>query len=273
MTRIELIERIVLFQEGIDLPEDSEWADFFTTLEQHPDLKEAFESDQLMSARESELLRATVVPSQLLEQILALEAENAPADTKIISFPAIIRTALAAAAVFALGFSVYFFTQANESNPAEPSATPIEFAQAIDMAALKEEIIRFEQAPQFQFRNSDLAALKNFLRHQGTTDPDALLIPAGLHGLPTTGCNVIDVQGHAVSMICFQIDSSNRVHLFAVEKNALREAPPVSNPQFETVHRWPAASWSDDRHSYFMLTREASPDRGAGTLRALLINN
>lgn len=69
------------------------------------------------------------------------------------------------------------------------------------------------------------------------------VMPAKLESQPTMGCRVIDWQGHKVSLICFKLDGGETVHLFTVERGALRAAP-ATEPQFSVAGRYTTAGWS-----------------------------
>ena len=90
-------------------------------------------------------------------------------------------------------------------------------------------------------------------------------LPDKLSGLPSVGCQKIDVQGHSVSLICFTLAEGKLVHLFVVHSNDLAEPPAEASPQFQQVNGWSTASWSDGQMSYMLATQA-----GDDVLRQLL---
>ena len=89
--------------------------------------------------------------------------------------------------------------------------------------------------------------------------------PGKMNSIPTVGCQKFTVHGHNVSLICFALADNKIVHLFVVDRSALKDAPPVNVPQFARHDDWSTASWSDNTHSYMMATQA-----GADTLKQLL---
>jgi hypothetical protein len=130
-----------------------------------------------------------------------------------------------------------------------------------------------------EFADSALAFLGNDGPSLGTTSPDSAkliawlqqqhapigAIPGKMTSIPTVGCQKFTVHGHDVSLICFTLANNKIVHLFVVDRSALKDAPPVNVPQFAQHDDWSTASWSDDAHSYMMATQA-----GADTLKQLL---
>jgi hypothetical protein len=90
------------------------------------------------------------------------------------------------------------------------------------------------------------------------------VMPAKLENQPTIGCRVIDWQGHQVSLICFKLDGGEVVHLFTLDRAALRDAPPLE-PQFSVAGRYAMAGWTCDDKVYLLAS-----SRGEAGLRKVL---
>jgi anti-sigma factor RsiW len=90
-------------------------------------------------------------------------------------------------------------------------------------------------------------------------------LPEKMSALPTVGCQKIDVQGHSVSLICFNMAEGKLVHLFVVHSDDLADPPTQTSPQFQEVNGWSTATWSDGPMSYMLATQA-----GEDALRQLL---
>lgn len=89
-------------------------------------------------------------------------------------------------------------------------------------------------------------------------------LPAGLETQPTLGCRVIDWQGHQVSLVCFKLEGGETVHLFTVDRRALRDAPP-EQLKFGAAGRYALAGWTRGEKVYL-----AASSKGEASLRKLL---
>ena len=90
------------------------------------------------------------------------------------------------------------------------------------------------------------------------------VLPAKLEAQPTHGCRVLDWQGHQVSLVCFELAGGETVHLFTVDRSALRDAPP-KQLKFGTAGRYALAGWTRGEKVYL-----AASSKGEATLRKLL---
>lgn len=90
------------------------------------------------------------------------------------------------------------------------------------------------------------------------------VLPAGLEAQPTHGCRVLNWQGHQVSLVCFELAGGETVHLFTVDRRALRDAPP-EQLKFGTAGRYALAGWTRGEKVYL-----AASSKGEASLRKLL---
>lgn len=127
----------------------------------------------------------------------------------------------------------------------------------------------------FQREMSELLGSKEFrLDHMTPSASEAqqwladrrvdFVMPSKLESQPTMGCRVIDWQGHKVSLICFKLDGGETVHLFTLDRSALRAAPPAE-PQFAVAGRYTTASWTGGDKVYLL-----AASRGEATLKKVL---
>ena len=118
-----------------------------------------------------------------------------------------------------------------------------------------------DDQPKLGMTSSDPGQVRAWLkeRHAPTGN-----LPASLAALPSVGCQVFEVRGHAVSLICLALKGGGLAHLFIVNEGALID-PPGDLPEYGQAGGWSTASWSKDGKSYVLATRT-----GPEALRALL---
>lgn len=81
-----------------------------------------------------------------------------------------------------------------------------------------------------------------------------LVIPAGLDGLPSLGCRLLDWKGHKVSLVCFELENKQVAHLLVMDTAAFKDAPDES-PVFNQVGDVATASWSRDGKTYVVASK------------------
>lgn len=127
----------------------------------------------------------------------------------------------------------------------------------------------------FQREMTDFLGSKEFrLEHKTPSASEAkrwladrrvdFVMPSKLESQPAMGCRVIDWQGRKVSLICFRLDGGEVVHLFTVDRHALRDAPPPE-PQFAVAGRYAVAGWTGGDTVYLV-----AASRGKSVLKKIL---
>ncbi|MCI0537671.1 MAG: hypothetical protein L0Z50_20845, partial [Verrucomicrobiales bacterium] len=71
--------------------------------------------------------------------------------------------------------------------------------------------------------SKDLVAVRQWLNNHNA--PDDFVVPAGLNGLPSLGCRVLDWRGQKVSFVCFELENKEMVHLFVMDRSSMRGVP------------------------------------------------
>lgn len=173
----------------------------------------------------------------------------------------------AAAAVVVLGLSWFGLRPAAES-PRGP-------ANGIRPEDVGAAVARFFSAPDYRLAqvSGNPAELLGWLKAQGA--PTAFTVPGGMVGLPSFGCQVLEVSGQRVYLICFFLDvtpaelaaggmiksemvvtspdgtmmKKNRplVHLVVAPAGAFRDPPDVgSRVRFAGTGEWNFEAWSQD---------------------------
>ena len=109
-------------------------------------------------------------------------------------------------------------------------------------------------APYLAMTSADHGALMAWLKQQGSPTGE---MPGKMDALPGIGCQKIVVNGHNVSLVCFQMADGKIVHLFMVARDAMQEPPLRAAPDIKMVNGWATASWSDEHMSYMLATQDS----------------
>ena len=99
-------------------------------------------------------------------------------------------------------------------------------------------------------KNTDPTQLRKWLEERGA--PHDFVLPPGLQGVASIGCQSFDLGGTKVSLICFDLGNNQVAHLFVVEKSALADASPSSLPQLHDDNGFAFATWSAGSKSYVL---------------------
>ena len=100
-----------------------------------------------------------------------------------------------------------------------------------------------------QFHSQDIDDIARVFANANA--PADFTLPPGLHGAPgLMGCRVLAWNDRAVSLICFQDENGQPIHLLVIDRSAF---PDLSEtPQFALAGDWMTATWTRDRHAYLM---------------------
>lgn len=110
----------------------------------------------------------------------------------------------------------------------------------------------------------ELPAVRQWLGERGA--PADFVLPAGLAGLPSLGCRVLEWNGHPVAFVCFELRSQKQVHLFVLDRQALHEAPSEAAPRAAALAAGLNALWWADARCVYVLAGRQNDDE----LRRLL---
>ncbi len=108
---------------------------------------------------------------------------------------------------------------------------------------------------QLNLMSGDLSAVRQWLNRRKA--PSDFVIPAGLNGLPSLGCCVLDWNSRKVSFVCFELENKQMVHLFVVDRDSLRGVPRGGLREVATLGNGVATlSWSDGKRGYVLASRQ-----------------
>ncbi|MFN0066317.1 MAG: hypothetical protein ACKVYV_01655 [Limisphaerales bacterium] len=237
------------YRLGEPAPAGSELAEALALAERDPDLARWLEAELRFDRAVRQNLRAETVPAGLRRQILA-------AGRKVVPYhpwwrrPAPL--ALAASVAVLLGLGALWLSPGD--GPSRTESVAQRGGGRVDLAAARKELAVFlgESRYRMELHSERLPELRRFLRArggQGNAD-----VPAALAALATYGCQVLDVQGTQVTLICFRSGELGFVHLFVFDAADVRDLPGTA-PELARAGDWTTASWRHDGRVYAFFAR------------------
>lgn len=207
-----------------------------------PELGRWFAKQQTFDSKMAHAVKSLQPPEHLKAAILvASQAAQKNRETEVRALrrrwakPAWM--ALAASVVLLLGGVVLF--HATEPKPIPFASVTNRILQLRDQLPLALGAI-----------NTDPKELQRWLAaHRGPHDFD---LPSGLAAKSSVGCQVFNIQGNKVSLICFQLDDQRVVHYFVMERSELINPPPVGQPVTIEENGTSFVAWSDKHRSYVL---------------------
>ena len=253
-------EILEVYRPGEDLELDPEVRQALELASKDPELSAYRRDSEDFDAAFGDTLKGVEVPESLYNSILLKAASSRPEATssktgnKIIQWLHPAAFAAAAAIVILLALSFTFLR-----NPGTEAAR----------LAVNDGIMPTANAlyaslnPSFKSR--DGAEILNYLRGHGGAIPATM--PKGFVWDKSFACDVIDLDGKQVSLICFRAeDSSNRLHLFTFLRSDFPEEAIHSAPMLYPAARGAsAATWTDDEQIHVLYS-----DNGEENLRQVL---
>lgn len=213
---------------------DPVFAEALAQVRRDPELARWFAAERALDERMHAALRSARPPANLKDALLLTEkVSRLPARRAWWTQPAW----LAAAAAVVLSAGLTFF-------PLRPDREPM------TLAGVTSEMARMQREERISLgaMTSDPEQVRRWLKaHDG---PHEFTVPAGLASQTRIGCQVLDIRGHKVSLICFQIGGGEMVHLLVIDRRHLADPPVVGKPWLLQEGELAFASWSDDDRTY-----------------------
>jgi hypothetical protein len=204
-----------------------------------PELARWFANEQALDSRISTKVRAAIKPpAHLKSQLLAQRKIVRP--VAFWKMPA-WQLAAAACVTFLVTLSVLWFKSSNQAQ----------------FAAYRNEMADFasHKLGRLDLMSRDVPEVRRWLAQKGSHGD--LLIPAGLDGLPSLGCRLLDWNGQMVSLVCFELENKQVAHLLVVDSTAFKDAP-TESPVFNRVGGVATASWSRGGKTYVVASKDAT---------------
>lgn len=201
-----------------------------------PELARWFANEQALDSRLTAKVQAAIKPpAHLKSQLLAQRKIVRP-----VAWWKMPAWQLAAAACLALlvTLSVLWFKSAEQTQ----------------FAAYRNELADFagRKLDRLDLMSRDLPEVRRWLAQKESHGN--LVIPAGLDGLPSLGCRLLDWKGHKVSLVCFELENKQVAHLLVVDSAAFKDAP-AESPVFNQVGDVMTASWSRGGKTYVVASK------------------
>lgn len=205
------------------------------------ELGEWFERQCAFDQKMGKALQSQLPPAGLRDAILAKKTTKSFPKQKKHAFYTTLILAVAAAITLMVGIAVFYNTPTKEWSGS--SLTAANFARrALD--------IKEQGKIALEKMSSDPQMLRKWLADRGA--PSDFVLPPGLSGVPSFGCQSFDMGGTKVSLICFDLGNNQVAHLFVVDKSALIDASHSSEPQLYDDHGLAFATWTSGNRSYVL---------------------
>lgn len=228
MDKAQAREILLSYRPGRDDTSDPQIVEALRLLDQDPELARWFadqqRADEVIRAR----LRATPVPADLKQRILA--------EQKIVRPDFVWRRPVlmaAAAAVIVLGLiSLWAF---------RPGAGD-------GVSAYRAEMVRLvENGYTMSVRANNFDQLRQILTEKKW--PSDFIVPDRLRNVTVVGGSALEWKGHKIALACMK-DHSRGLWLFVVEDTAFQRAPNSETPRVQMVSASPTAVWSQSGNTY-----------------------
>jgi hypothetical protein len=228
---------------------DPRFADALEQVRRDPILERWFSESIAFDAAITEKLRATEVPPDLRENILAGVKISRPLRWSKPFIKWAIASALIAIAI--LGSLIW-----HETRPAHLAGWQ---NQALDVVS---SLVRNESRFDAQSHNAN--ELVAWLRANHA--PTAQTLPQNLDRLESLGCKTFSWNGIPISVICFKRQDGGLIHLVTANASGARDRALKGKAEFLQQGHWATATWREGEVVY-MLALEGSRDQ----LRAYLL--
>lgn len=201
-------------------------------------------------------------PAGLRDQILtALDVEE-----KVIAMPRAKRgvqipwlSSLAIAAAIAIAALFAF----NLSGRGEAGAVAVNEFSLAGHQFIRTE---FDKAT-LDVMDPDLETLYAHLENSDSFGPNA--VPSGLAEANGVGCKVIEVDGVKASLVCYELNTGEVVHVITVNRADIEgDLPSLTGAggacYFCPADQWAMTNWEDGDKAHFAFTRQLTPEQLSG---------
>jgi len=245
MNRAEAKYILCAYHLGGQDADDPQFRDALEMVKHDPALAGWFAQEQAADTRLSEKFQDFPVPSNLQAQLLAAR--------KVIPLRAwwqrpVWIVAAAACAIVVATCAALLLGRPEESQFAAFRSYVADTTRKLDHLDL---------------RSKDVAEVRRWLQQRSA--PGSFTLPANLSGRPSIGCRIFDWNGETVSLVCFELEGGQAVHLFVMDRHGVRGAPNATTPQFAVKNGIATAAWTSDQCVFVLASNAGEP-----TLRQLL---
>ncbi len=228
---------------------DPVFAEALAQAERDPELTRWFAEERALDDRMHAALRSVRPPANLRDALLlTAKVSRMPTPRAWWTRPAWL--AIAAAIVLFAGLAFVAL---------RPHSTPF------TIAGVTSEIGRLHRAERISLgaMTSDPEQIQRWLKEHG--GPHDFTAPTGLTSQMRLGCQVLDINGNKVSLVCFQIEGGQLVHLLVMDRRRLADPPVIGKPIMLQEGELAFATWSEGDRTYVLASKI-----GADELRKFL---
>lgn len=238
MTRDEAKTLLGLFRPDLDDPADPLFSGAFTLLESDQELAAWFKQEKAFDEEVRNAISSVAPPPALRTALLAEDKIIRPS---FFSRGHLLPVALAAAAAVALLIGVTWLMR--------PSSVVTDPA----LAALALKIPALTDAHEHPLASSgDFTPIRKWLAEQGGAAD--FVIPEGLQHAAGVECEVAEIEGKKVTILCFDLGGDRTAHLYVVgPSNGKPEAD--LPPSFFELEGVAVAGWRENGLAYFLAER------------------
>ena len=237
MTHDEAKLLLGLFRPDHDDPADPLFAEALSLLESDRDLAAWYASDKSLDREMSAALREMVPPLHLRDSLLGQRKILRPAFFGAYRWLAPV---LALAAVLVLLAAIDF------AKPKAKPTDPVLAALALKIPALTDAHNHPKAVA------GDIAPLRSWLAEHGGAS--GFQLPKSLQDAAGMACEVTEVEGRKVTILCFDIGVDRHPHLYVVETPG-NQPDPDGRPVVSEIDGVAVASWRQNGLTYFLAER------------------
>ena len=266
MTREEAKHILSVYREDIPVGQAPEVARALALLETDEILRTWLENERRFDEKFASALKEITVPTGLAQHILEKAGDDLSdaqqADVKVISFPRprLWLAAAAAAVVITAGSLVKYYLY--------PPAVQFPGSRFASVEEFRSDMAHYANSRFVLGRNtSDFAKARDWLRKRQSPTYDET--PAAIVHFKGMGCQSFRWGENRVSLVCFQNDDGEIVHLFVVSKEVFDTLVPADELKaIQVRHHLETGGWMHQGNLYLLVGSE--PEVRIGELFALV---
>jgi len=231
-------EILLLYREGIDRPDDPEFAEALALASRDPVLATWLEQQRAVRSALRASFKQIAVPEGLKEQIVSERRAR-----MTLAFKRKALLASAAAAVLLIATAVVILNR-----------PPGEDKHFSGFQSRMAGIVLRSYPQQMDLATNDLGQIHQYLVKQGQPD---YILPAALAKTAGTGCKLLTWQGKPVSMVCLNSGKNGKprqpdLFLFIINQTAVPDPSSVSPRELVQVSKLSLLSWKQNGNLYLL---------------------
>jgi len=230
-------EVLLTYRAGTSDENDPEVQEALAATGRDNELRAWFETQQQLQQEIRRHLRATPVPGELRDQILA--------QRKIVPLWQRTEALLAVASLAILAVGILFFMR-----PHDVSGTLDSFR-----SRMAGEVLRVYS---MDIITNNPVAVRSYLAQKGA--PSDFPLPTTLDKLPVLGGARLSWGAVPVSMICFEGPAKKTLFLFVLKTKELAKQTVPTTPIVEEVKGLPSATWKSGQNLYLLAGKVPSSE-------------